>query len=608
MHHPSPNTPKSLVIPANSRPYSLLFEAISSAQPLQSLVLEELTGMSRVKRLKFVVWFAFLLVAVPYAGQAHTPRGICATLFSSIVHSVTRHFLDRPSFVETALIPDPDNQPNTAIYIETRYIKHLRDKAHLSPLQVDRMIRLIKQQLYAEISHAQLEPLWVANDYKSVRLIVNRFDPTLIEKIFENALNQFHAQIDQVITPAEIDGKSALAILKSIPGYTAPFAIGIGRTMNEAGIAARVSFMPEGPSQNVVNFEIVSERLYRHALGLEKDRQALMASLKSSLAQGDFDKITVDVDGRRVFSPEFNDLVRKISDPQELALRTQLVFHLKEPLAQTLVRQISLYFSGTRVFEPPLAYRQSEVIGPLSLEPSTFDLDLLLAQTDYVASVDLRRVGAHHATALQAQLSSVGELSRLEFGEFIQKLSYGSSQTRYFDLLDRSEGLLKEVFADSEAVGAKTSGDEVTHYMKGHYSEASALKLLSLINEDMRATIVNARGFRDRGLLMSEDRLNEYRHLGETLAKLLHDELSLMDGDSIADRVRFLVEIQPAASGDPRDFRAVVRFKASDEGLQKRIQDQLNRSSTGVLLLLEERGIPEVLAKRLKQVRILPSE
>lgn len=520
-----------------------------------------------------------------------------------MVRAVSIPSIKRPSFFVSKRISSTPSSSPTHIYFETKYIKQLRDKAHLSPSQVDRFVRLIKQSLLQEILEEGIHPTRIFNDYKSIRLEVSTVDPAAIERIYRRAIESFNQNIDREFSPLEARGKSVRKLLEEIPTYSGPFSIGIGRNLNESGIAARMIHLPNYSTIGVHQFSEVQNLLYEHFNDTRKLHQKMIQGLESSLSRTDFEKLTTRWGNSIVLRPEVNDLLRKSSQSNELSLQMHRRFRLDSIIPSQLIQQMSEFYNSIKVFETPLSYGTSAEpeIDSATVDQLSGDAQLT-ENSDFVVSIDIRRVGAFHASSLQAAITDPSVNSSESFLTMIANLSYGESQKRYDRLMADADSILSATLARSETLASKSSGDEIVRYFKGPYHQEAISQLLKRITPEMRATMIPLTKFKSKGINLSDDEVNEMRHVAETLAKTIHEELGDEFGSTLADDFHALVELQPSTL-KPDRFDVKVHFQTMKSDHAPLIELALQRIKETARELLSSRGVDPSLINRINSIQ-----
>jgi hypothetical protein len=530
-------------------------------------------------------------------------RRECISALHDMVRAVSIPSIRRPSFFVSKRVTSIQSESPTHIYFETKYIKQLRDKAHLSPSQVDRFVRLIKQSLLQEVLEEGIHPSRIFNDYKSIRLEVDTVDPAAIDRIYRRAIESFNQNIDREFSPLEARGKSIRKILEEIPNYAGPFSIGIGRNLNESGIAARMIHLPHYSNIGVHRFADIQSLLYDHFRDTRKLHQKMIQGLESSLSAQDFEKLTMRWGNSIVLRPEVNDLFRKSSQNNELSLQMHRRFRLDSIIPSQLIQQMSDFYNSIKVFETPLSYGTSSEpeIDAAILEELAGDAQLT-ERSDFVVSIDIRRVGAFHASALQAAVTDPAVNSQDDFLKMISSLSYGASQKRYDRLMTEADDLLSATLAKSQTLASKSSGDEIVRYFKGPYHQEAISKLLNRITPEMRATMIPLAKFKGKGINLTDDEVNEMRHVAETLAKTIHEELGDEFGSILADDFHALVELQPSTL-KPGRFDVKVHFQTVKSDHAPLIELALQRIKEAARDLLSSKGVDPSLINRINSIQ-----
>jgi hypothetical protein len=547
------------------------------------------------------------LWAISFSIHAQPPNEIspreCFTALHDMVRAVSIPSIKRPSFFVSRRIPSIQSDSPTHIYFETKYIKQLRDKAHLSPSQVDRFVRLIKQSLLQAVLEEGLHPSRVFNDYKSIRLEVDTIDSAAIDRIYRRAIEKFNQNIGREISPVEARGKSIRKILEDIPNYAGPFSIGIGKNLNESGIAARMIHLPNYSNIGVHRFTDIQSLLYDHFKDTRKIHQKMIQGLEISLSQQDFEKLTMRWENSIVLRPEVNDLFRKSSKNNELSLQIHRRFRLDSVIPSQLINQMSDFYNSIKVFETPLSYGASAEpeIDAAALEKLADDVQLT-EKSDLVVSIDIRRVGAFHASALQAAITDPAVDSNDDFLRMISNLSYGASQNRFDRLMSEADDLLSATLSKSQTLASKSSGDETVRYFKGHYNQEVISHLLKRITPEMRTTMIPLAKFKSKGINLSDDEVNEMRHVAETLAKTIHEELGDEFGSVLADDFHALVELLPSAL-KPDRFDVKVHFQTVKSDHAPLIELALQRIKETTRELLSSKDVDPALINRINSIQ-----
>jgi hypothetical protein len=118
----------------------------------------------------------------------------------------------------------------------------------------------------------------------------------------------------------------------------------------------------------------------------------------------------------------------------------------------------------------------------------------------------------------------------------------------------------------------------------------------------MRATMIPLAKFKSKGINLSDDEVNEMRHVAETLAKTIHEELGDEFGSILADDFHALVELQPSAL-KPDRFDVKVHFQTVKSDHAPLIELALQRIKETARELLSSKGVDPSLINRINSIQ-----
>lgn len=533
---------------------------------------------------------------------------VCRVALRRLKKSFDAHILSRPLFVKATTAihglmgPDPII---SNVYIETRYIKPLRDKKHLSPSQVDEIITKLKAFILDSLERNELLPRNPAGDYKSLQFQFAELQVSKLEEVLAEAQRNFENYLDQRF-PATNGSPSALDALKSIPGYRAPFGVGVASSMKEAGIAARIEYVQKPGQASAINqFADIQQGLFAHYQNTDKLRLKIMGRMAQTFGKQKVKEMLELTKNGYVFSTQLNSLMRKAESNEQLAQEIKNIFKTKSAPSLELANDMREYFNAIRVFEPPLEFLDSEIAEATDAAPLTH-AGGVFRESSFIVSADIRDVGAYHATIMATQVAGAKGKTIEDFKAIVQNLTYGKSIQRLRDLLAVSKTAVDHVFNEngtipSRVLGAKTSGDELVEIFAGQYDDRSLAHLLAQTNADIRLTIVKTEGLSRSDDRVLEQETNDLRHIGETMAKTLSEAIARRTSKKMADQFRFLVELSAQPGGSGNEIQAFVYHEKIPESLDQAARNVIKESANANFLRaeLERRGIPAAMLSRI---------
>jgi hypothetical protein len=519
-----------------------------------------------VKRLGSAIVLAVIFIAprlwadddLRLSGRASSTLGACRVIVSKVaeqamlpfdrLHARLSNPLTRKTYVSVR--DQTREEPTTSefLYAETRHIKTMRDELHLSPLEVDYIIHRIKTIFDEALQLRGLRWVDAAADYKSLNGRFSTLDRVLLHEALAETKRQTEQELRMIL------GTHRAQQVAELFSDLRLLNLGIGANLNRAAIGARVDYVREN-GDGVYSYEdnrlMIQGERYALAGALSKLIAELESTEKSSLwiSETEFGKS---------LSPLVNDILRKESDAQAVGEKLKEALELEEAPSPELTKRLMDAYRATRLFEPKLEYREFEHLRDHQEVPS---VTLKMENVDFIASVDIRQVGAHHASVIQGQvLSSTAADEGID--AFVDSLNYGSSVRRLWNLMDQADQALGQSFkmeGESELAPAKlagkVSGDESIHFYRGTYSAEMLQDLLKRTSPDHRLVVVNLESFRNRGERVDEARYQEIRHLGEQVAKNFVSQMARRKGHTAASQVRFLIEAVAAPSGGKPFFQ-----------------------------------------------------
>ena len=542
-----------------------------------------------------------------YAIDRAALKELCRSSLVLLTITFQNHILTRPVFVKTT-IPMGPMPIISSVYIETRYIKKLRDEKHLSPSQVDEIITKLKEKILEAVGSEDLVSHSSAGDYKSLQFNFVELSHEVLVRALAKAQVDFENYL-MLRFPASHGSPSALDALKSIPGYHSPFGVGIGNSMTQAGVAARAAYvLPDQEAATSHNYMKIEQALYEHYKNTDKRRLKIIEMANETLGGKTSKKIFTKISDQEIFSVKLNSILRKAgsAETQDLARDIQRAFHLSEVPSNELVYEMRAYFNDVRVFEPPLEYLDSEISEARDAEPVRSASEVF-RRTSFIVSVDIRDVGAYHATEIQSQISGASGKTIENFRSMVSSLNYGRSIIRLRDHLKSAASALGNVFNEdsiipSKGIMAKSSGDEFVQFFEGRYEDHSLAALLKQATPDHRITIVKTEGLDRSNESALEEEVNDLRHIGETMAKALSESIALSTSAEVSDQFRFVVELSAYPGGNANDVQAFIYHQAIPESLDQPTREAIRVSMSQLLRDLEKRGIPHKTLRRLKNL------
>lgn len=528
-------------------------------------------------------------------------------------------FLDRPTDARAEMPQEVvGDQPGRFVYAETRYIKFLRDRAHLSPMQVDRIIHQLKRLFEEAVQEVGLQWNQVGVDYKSIKLRFSDLDATKLGLALTITRARFDKFLrDQFPGDPKFARPGAAEILESLGVNYSPIGVGMGNTMKQAAIAARLLYLRTGAPVDPINaYESFRSAIAAEVKALDKMIGAIIQRIENSFPAEAAAQMIQTLRGQKVMGTGLTEILRRYNTPEAVSMELKRIYDLAEPPSKEFSAALIEVYQAVRLFEPPLEYLADETVNIVQYKTDAEGLLVpvmnlphvkfsstaeLFGAADFVVSADIRGVGAFHSTVLQSQIRGASEKAEEDIDALVESLTYGESIDRLRALINDSRRAMRVAFASKDSdpkplleMASKTSGDELIQVYQGLYDDNKLAQLVHASTADMRLTIVNLGAFRIQGAGISESQMNELRHLGETAAKHISQTIERAPGGSRAfsDQFRFIVEIRPT-NMDAKKADVLIYHAPLPANWSQAQKDTVKAAISSLRQGMQDRGIPE---------------